>query len=222
MKAITTNFNSKELVKFQQRYEGSAHVKAKAMPRHPLYSYPLYFCVLLALLALPAKADESDQVRQVAGRYMIGKYRIDPKFLKIDDVTRAGSDWVVTTRIEGSLTYELTVDPRIGQVITENAYQGHHRRSEWESSGIKVGVGQGRVVLQRGGRTVAVLRTQLPNVEKWKLIDDDQKIVIKSRGNHGPAAVELFDTRDGQLRDKVLAFAIHDGEPEWAPQGFED
>ena len=33
------------------------------------------------------------------------------------------------------------------------------------------------------------------------------EIVVKSRGNHGPAAVELFDTRTGILKDKIMAFA---------------
>ena len=67
--------------------------------------------------------------------------------------------------------------------------------------------------------TVCLIRTQLPNVENWKLINGNTEIVVKSRGNHGPAAVELFDTRIGVLKGKIMAFAIQDGKPEWA-QGF--
>ena len=33
--------------------------------------------------------------------------------------------------------------------------------------------------------------------------------------------VELFDVRTGTLRDKVLAFAIQNGQPEWA-RGMQD
>jgi hypothetical protein len=67
--------------------------------------------------------------------------------------------------------------------------------------------------------TVGLIRTQLPNVENWKLINGNTEIVVKSRGNDGPAAVELFDTRTGILKDKIMAFAIQDRKPEWA-QGF--
>lgn len=81
---------------------------------------------------------------------------------------------------------------------------------------LKVDVGQGQVRLTRGGETVAVIRPAMANVEKWRLVDDDKKIVVKSRGNHGPASVEMFDTRTGALKDKILAFAIQDGEPSWA------
>ena len=35
----------------------------------------------------------------------------------------------------------------------------------------------------------------------------------------GPAAVELFDTKTGVLKNKIMAFAIQDDQPEWA-QGF--
>ena len=67
--------------------------------------------------------------------------------------------------------------------------------------------------------TVCLIRTQLPNIENWKLINDNTEIVIKSRGNDGPAAVELFDTKTGVLKNKIMAFAIQDDQPEWA-QGF--
>jgi len=73
----------------------------------------------------------------------------------------------------------------------------------------------------RNGKTIAVCRTQLREIEKCKLIDGNRQIVVKSRGRHGPAAVELFHVQDGSLADKVMAFAIRDGKPEWA-RGFEE
>jgi hypothetical protein len=83
---------------------------------------------------------------------------------------------------------------------------------------LQVNVEQASVRLLRKGMTVCLIRTQLPNVENWKLINGNTEIVVKSRGSHGPAAVELFDTRTGVLKDKIMAFAIQDGKPEWAQE----
>ena len=39
--------------------------------------------------------------------------------------------------------------------------------------------------------------------------------------DHGPAAVERFDTKTGVLKDRIMASAIQDGRPDWA-EGFEE
>jgi hypothetical protein len=61
---------------------------------------------------------------------------------------------------------------------------------------VKVHVEQSQVRLLRNGKTIAVCRTQLPEIENWKLIYGNRQIVVKSRGRHGPAAVELFNVVD--------------------------
>ncbi len=86
---------------------------------------------------------------------------------------------------------------------------------------VKVHVEQSQVRLLRNGKTIAVCRTQLPEIENWKLINGNRQIVVKSRGRHGPASVELFNVVDGSLADKIMAFAIENGKPEWA-RGFEE
>jgi hypothetical protein len=86
---------------------------------------------------------------------------------------------------------------------------------------VKVHVEQSQVRLLRNGKTIAVCRTQFPEIENWKLINRNRQIVVKSRGRHGPAAVELFNIVDGSLADKVMAFAIKNGKPAWA-RGFEE
>lgn len=83
-------------------------------------------------------------------------------------------------------------------------------------------VEQGQVRVLEAGETVSVLKTASPNIEVARFTGPGQEeMVVKSRGNHGPATVELFDTRTGQLKDKVLAFAIQNGQPSWAA-GMED
>jgi hypothetical protein len=89
------------------------------------------------------------------------------------------------------------------------------------AAAVQVQVEQSQVRLLRNGKTIAICRTQLPEIEKWKLINGNRQIVVKSRGRHGPAAVELFNVADGSLADKVMAFAITNGKPEWA-RGFEE
>jgi hypothetical protein len=86
---------------------------------------------------------------------------------------------------------------------------------------VDVSVEPAGVRVLRRGMTVCLIRTQLPHVEKWEIINRNTEIVIKSRGDRGPAAVELFDTHTGILKSKVMAHAIYNGQPDWA-QGFED
>ena len=86
---------------------------------------------------------------------------------------------------------------------------------------VKVHVEQSQVRLLRNGNTIAICRTQLPEIENWKLINGNRQIVVKSRGHHGPASVELFNVVDGSLADKIMAFAIKNGKPPWA-RGFEE
>jgi len=81
--------------------------------------------------------------------------------------------------------------------------------------------GQGSVTIMEGDRTVTVCRTASPNIEQTRFINEQQQIVVKSRGNHGPATVQLFDARKGTEQGKVMAYAIQDGQPPWA-QGMGD
>ena len=94
-------------------------------------------------------------------------------------------------------------------------------QSQPSLSGMTAVVGQGQVTVMQGGQEVSTLRTAAPNVEAQHFTPGQQQIVIKSRGNHGAANVELFDVRTGVLRDKVLAYAIENGQPAWA-RGMED
>ncbi|MCB1076244.1 MAG: hypothetical protein KDM64_00325 [Verrucomicrobiae bacterium] len=75
---------------------------------------------------------------------------------------------------------------------------------------------QGGVEILVGGKVTTRIKSALPNVEKTKLINDGHLIVVKSRGDHGPAELQLFDTRTGVLKDKVMAFAVQGGRPTWA------
>lgn len=64
---------------------------------------------------------DRDRARQIAVRYMIGKYRVDPRLVSVQGVSPANRDWIVTVQIEGSLRYRLVVNTRIGQVVSETA-----------------------------------------------------------------------------------------------------
>jgi hypothetical protein len=86
---------------------------------------------------------------------------------------------------------------------------------------LDVSVEQAGVRVLRRGMTVCLIRPDLPTVERWEVINRNTEIVIKSRGDRGPAAVELFDTQSGILKSKVMEYAIHNGQPGWA-SGFEN
>lgn len=75
---------------------------------------------------------------------------------------------------------------------------------------------QGAATIMEGKRKVAVCHTASPNIEETKFINEQRQIVVKSRGNHGPATVELFDSFTGKQKGRVMAYEIRDGEPSWA------
>jgi hypothetical protein len=76
--------------------------------------------------------------------------------------------------------------------------------------------GQGTVVIMEGSRKVSVCNTASPNIEQTRFINEQDQIVVKSRGNHGPATVQLFNTRTGAEQGRVFAYAIKGGQPAWA------
>jgi hypothetical protein len=76
--------------------------------------------------------------------------------------------------------------------------------------------GVGNVALRRNGQTVAVCQTAMPKVETMRFIDGQRKIVVKSRGNHGPATVQLFNCATGLEEARVMAYEILNGQPAWA------
>ncbi len=76
--------------------------------------------------------------------------------------------------------------------------------------------------LLRNGKVLCVVHPKYPRVEKWKLVQEDTGIAIKSRGDpYGPAAVELFDVETGERKEIVMTWGLFGGRPSWA-RGFED
>lgn len=71
------------------------------------------------------------------------------------------------------------------------------------------------VVICRAGRVLCRVESALPHVEEWDFIEGGTKFVLKSRGRHGPAKVELFETETGNLLAMVPAYS-EDGQPKWA------
>lgn len=83
------------------------------------------------------------------------------------------------------------------------------------SAPLSAETGQGSVTILEGARVLSSFATALPNVEQTRWVQEQEQIVVKSRGNHGPATVELFDSRTGNLLGSVEAYEAATG-PEWA------
>lgn len=75
--------------------------------------------------------------------------------------------------------------------------------------------GFGSVTIREGSRTLTSFRTAAPNVEQTRWYSEQEQIVVKSRGNHGPATVELFNSRTGTKLGTVMAYEAANG-PAWA------
>jgi hypothetical protein len=75
--------------------------------------------------------------------------------------------------------------------------------------------GPGSVTILEGSQVVTSIRTAMPNVERTYWQAEQEQIVTKSRGSHGPATVELFNSRSGAKLGTVMAYDAANG-PAWA------
>jgi hypothetical protein len=64
------------------------------------------------------------------------------------------------------------------------------------------------------GRVVANLAAAKGFIEDWDFTKDGEHLVIKSRGTHGPATIELFSLRNGPAAKSVQAYQKN--LPDWA------
>jgi hypothetical protein len=74
----------------------------------------------------------------------------------------------------------------------------------------------GSVTIREGSRTLTSIRTASPNVEETRWYQEQEQIVVKSRGNHGPATIQLFNSRTGAQLGTVMAYEVASGGPAWA------
>jgi hypothetical protein len=84
------------------------------------------------------------------------------------------------------------------------------------SQPLSASTGTGSVTVREGGRVLSSISTASPNVEETRWHREQEQIVVKSRGNHGPATVQLFDSRSGRELGRVMAYDIAGGKPKWA------
>ncbi len=113
-----------------------------------------------------------------------------------------------------SLT-QCVIDPAALAAL-ENSTQRPAPSQPYYGQPLTAAAGMGSVTIREGARTVAVCYTALPNVEETRFINEQEQIVVKSRGNHGPATVQLFNSRTGSQQGRVMAYEIRGGYPAWA------
>jgi hypothetical protein len=64
------------------------------------------------------------------------------------------------------------------------------------------------------GKVIANLQSAKGFIEAWDFTKDGDRVVIKSRGAHGPATIELFPLHNGPPEASVQAYEKN--LPEWA------
>ena len=111
---------------------------------------------------------------------------------------------------------QCVIDPAALQAL-ENSQQNRPQPSQpYYGQPYTASKGQGSVTIMEGPRRVSTCYTASPNVEETRFINEQQQIVVKSRGNHGPATVQLFDSRTGRQEGRVMAYEVRGGYPAWA------
>ena len=159
----------------------------------------------------PANNYAADQ--QATYRAGYGYGRADGQVGKSQNFGRYNYEYNSSTKSKFSEGYQAGYTN-----YTHNNVYGNHSHGYGPMT---ASVGQSQVQVMQNGQVVSTLRTASPNVESHHFTSGQSQMVVKSRGNHGPATVELFDTKTGVLRDKILAFAIENGQPAWA-RGMQD
>jgi hypothetical protein len=61
------------------------------------------------------------------------------------------------------------------------------------------------VVICRQGKVLCRPKTILPFIEEWRFLDNGKQFAVKTRAAHGPATLELHETKTGQLLSAVKA-----------------
>ena len=74
----------------------------------------------------------------------------------------------------------------------------------------------GGLMITEKGAPLSSIRTALPVVEEWRFVNGGKNVVTKSRAEHGPATIELFDTDSGERKGSVPAYTVKNGHPAWA------
>lgn len=72
----------------------------------------------------------------------------------------------------------------------------------------------GTLVICRQGQVLCRIKSGLPFIEEWRFLDDGKQVALKTRAAHGPASLELHETKTGQLLSAVKA--ADDKLPAWA------
>jgi hypothetical protein len=78
----------------------------------------------------------------------------------------------------------------------------------------------GKVSICEKGRVLATVPTTNPFIEQWGFSQDGRHVVVKSRGAHGPATIQLFAIKNGPAEAAVDAYS--ENLPEWARQYKDD
>lgn len=108
----------------------------------------------------------------------------------------------------GALSFSQCVEVPDSDRGAGSQHPGHAKRLVAE-------MGRGEVTIREEGRVLTTFRTAMPNVEGTRWHKHQEEIAVKSRGNHGPATIQLFDSRNGRELGKVMAFQANHG-PAWA------
>src|SRR6185295_5100638 len=77
----------------------------------------------------------------------------------------------------------------------------------------------GTLVLFRQGKVAATLKSGRGFIEEWQFVDKGERLVLVTRGAHGPADIELHDVATGKLIKSVKPGDDH--LPAWA-KPYED
>lgn len=72
----------------------------------------------------------------------------------------------------------------------------------------------GKVSICEKGTVLATVSTTKSFIEQWGFSQDSRHVVVKSRGAHGPATIQLFAIKDGPAEAAVDAYS--ENLPDWA------
>lgn len=173
----------------------------------------------LLLLAAPLSVHAADQTGAESKKKPVSAKVVNaPK----GDGPRIGN--IEVTYADGTTdrwtTKGNTGDPRVAADGTVGwTIYGPKTPSRYFEEGVKIPEAylyrpNTKIVICRKGKVLCRVEVGLFHVEEWGFTPDGEKFVVKTRGHHGPANLELRETTTGKLLAEIKAY--EEKLPGWA------
>jgi len=164
-----------------------------------LFAIAFAVCVVVGSAALSSAADQTgaEKTKRVVKAEVVANAKAEnaDKIGNIEVTYADGTKDRWTTKGDAGLPL-VASDGKVGWTIYGPETKG--------AASYSVRANNTLVICQQG-KVLCRAKTVLPFIEEWRFLDDGKQFAVKTRAAHGPATLELHETKTGQLLAAVKA-----------------